>query len=70
MCKYCEYDEAGNLADIEHDGNYQITYLEEYIDEWQLVTKENTYCSGTYCWGKTRIHVNNCPMCGRRLVTT
>ena len=30
MCKYCEPDEAGNLADIEHDGKYCIVYLEDW----------------------------------------
>lgn len=67
MCKYCEPDNAGNLANIEEDGNYLLTYLEDCGTKWALVTEMNTQCCGTECWSKHETVVNNCPMCGRDL---
>lgn len=66
-CKYCEPDEAGNLADIERDGNSLLTYLEDWGTEWVLTTELNTLCCGTDCWSKTHTHIRFCPMCGREL---
>lgn len=70
MCKYCEPDEAGNLANIEEDGNYLLTYLEDYSTSWSMVTEMNTQCCGTDCWSKRETTINNCPMCGRKLPTS
>ena len=67
MCKYCEPDEAGNLASIEEDGDRLMTYLECYDGEWVLVTEMNTICNGTNCWGTHALRVGYCPMCGREL---
>ena len=67
MCEYCEPGDAGNLANIEEDGNRLLTYLEGYDGEWMLVTEMNTLCNGANCWGNHALRINNCPMCGRDL---
>ena len=70
MCKYCEPDKAGNLANIEEDSGCLLTYLEDSGRSWSIVTEMNTRCCGTDCWSEHVTTINNCPMCGRKLPTS
>ena len=67
MCKYCEPDEAGNLAFIEEDGNHLLAYLEDFGTKWMLTVEEITICSGTECLSMVNTEVSYCPKCGREL---
>ena len=66
MCEYCEPDEAGNLKWL-RDEPYNSACLEEYKDEWGIVTSVTERCFGRECSTETYVRVRNCPMCGREL---
>ena len=65
-CPYCQPDEAGNLKWMRDEPDCSA-YLEEYNDEWGIVTSVTNRCNGHDCTTDMYVKVNNCPMCGREL---
>lgn len=65
-CRYCEPDEAGNLAWLRDEPD-NAAWLEDYNGEWGLVTSVTVRCCGGDCTTEGYVRVKNCPMCGREL---
>ena len=65
-CEYCHPDEAGNLKWLREEPD-NWAYLEEFDDEWDIVTGIIARRYGNDCTSELYVNVKHCPMCGREL---